>query len=300
MHPVDEIHIHFNPDQMVVLNIAMAFLMFSVALDVKISDFKQVLLFPKSILIGMVAQYLLFPIFTMGLIYAFKPPVSIALGMVLVSGCPSGNITNFLVHYARANVALSVTLNAIIILIATIITPASFIFWSKYVPESEAIRKSFSLEFLLMAKIVITLILAPLLFGMWLNSQFPAVIDRIRKQIQRLSLVIFFTILILALWGNRENMAQYLGFVFILVAVHNIIGLGTGYSLGRLTRLSEQDCRTLAFETGVHNTALGLILIFQFFGGLGGMALIAAWWGIWDLVTGVGLATYWRGFAHRE
>jgi bile acid:Na+ symporter, BASS family len=59
-------------------------------------------------------------------------------------------------------------------------------------------------------------------------------------------------------------------------------------------RLPELDCRTLAFEGGVHNTALGLILIFQFFDGLGGMALIAAWWGIWDLVTGFSLATYWR------
>jgi bile acid:Na+ symporter, BASS family len=298
MHPVDAIRIHFNPDQMVVLNIAMAFLMFSVALDVKLSDFKQVLLFPKAVFVGMVAQYLLFPLFTLGLIYVFKPPVSIALGMVLVSGCPSGNVTNFLVHYAKANVALSVTLNAIIILFASILTPGTFVFWSKYVPESEAIRKSFSMEFFQMAKIVITLIVAPLIFGMFLNSRFPVLIEKIRKNIQRLSLLIFFTILILALWGNRENIVQYLGYIFILVAIHNIIGLGTGYSLGKLTKLHELDCRTLAFETGVHNTALGLILIFQFFDGLGGMALIAAWWGIWDLVTGVSLAAWFRRSVH--
>lgn len=294
MHPVDSLRIHFNPDQMFVLNIAMAFLMFAVALDVRVADFRQVVNYPKSVAVGLVAQYLIFPVFTLGIIYLFQPPPSVALGMVLVSGCPSGNMTNFLVHFARANVALSVTLNAIIILTATVVTPAGFFFWSKFVPDTDALRQSFQLEFLEMLRIIVLLILAPLLVGMGLNSRFPAFVAKIRTWVQRFSLVIFFAILALALLGNLDNVRNYLGFVFLLVAVHNAAALGTGYALGRLARLSELDCRTLAFETGVHNTALGLILIFKFFDGLGGMALIAAWWGIWDLVTGVGLAAFWR------
>ncbi len=295
MHQVDVLRINFDPNQMIILNIAMAFLMFSVALDVRISDFRKVVSFPKPIFVGMLAQYLLFPIFTLFIIYIFKPPVSIALGMVLVSGCPSGNITNFLVHFARANVALSITLNAIIILAATIVTPASFFFWSKYVPESEAVRKSFQIEFWQMAKIIVTLILAPLVFGMFLNARFADFTEKIRTWVQRISLVIFFAILIFAFLGNLENVKNYLGFVFLLVLVHNGVALSSGYFLAKMFRLSENDSRTLAFETGVHNTALGLILIFQFFNGLGGMALIAAWWGIWDLVSGVSLARFWRG-----
>ena len=279
---------------MFLLNIAMAFLMFSVALDVRFSDFRKVLQFPKSIGVGMFAQYLVFPLLTLGIIALFKPPVSIAMGMVLVSMCPSGNITNFLTHYAQANVALSVTLNAIIILLATFITPAGFLFWSKFIPESEALRQSFELNFGEMALIIIELIVVPLLFGMFLNQQKPVFVAKIRPWVQRFSLVIFFSILVVALLGNRENIIKYLGFVFLLVAVHNAMGLGTGYWVGRLFRLPELDCRTLTFETGVHNTALGLLLIFKFFGGLGGMALIAAWWGIWDLVTGMGLAWYWK------
>ena len=294
MHPVDTLHINFNPDQMAVLNMAMAFLMFSVALDVRWGDFQKVLAFPKSVAVGLVAQYLFFPVLTLGIIHLFRPPVSIALGMVLVSGCPSGNMTNFLVHFAKANVALSVTLNAIIIVVATVTTPANFFFLSQYVPESAMLRKSFSLELLEMAKIIVTLIVAPLLLGMTLNSRFPVIVATIRAWVQRISLLLFFVILLLALLGNRANIAQYLGFVFLLVLVHNLAGLGLGYCLGRLARLPELDCRTLAFESGVHNTALGLILIFRFFDGLGGMALIAAWWGIWDLLTGYGLAWWWR------
>jgi BASS family bile acid:Na+ symporter len=294
MHPVDTLHLHFNPNQMFILNIAMAFLMFSVALDVRPSDFRKVVDFPKSVGVGLLAQYLLFPLLTLGIIAVFKPPVSVSLGMVLVSMCPSGNMTNFLVHFARANVALSVTLNAIIILSATFITPAGFVFWSKFVPESAALRQSFELNFMEMAQIILALIVVPLLFGMFLNAKRPGFVAAIRPWVQRLSLVIFFTILVLALLGNSDNLLNFLGFVFILVAVHNAVALANGYFLGRLFRLPELDSRTLAFEAGVHNTALGLILIFKFFGGLGGMALVAAWWGIWDLVTGMGLAWYWQ------
>lgn len=294
MHPVDTLQLHFNPDQMIVLNIAMAFLMFGVALDVLPGDFRKVVDFPKSVAVGLLAQYLVFPLLTLAIIYMFRPPVSVAMGMVLVSMCPSGNMTNFLVHFARANVALSVTLNAIIILSATVVTPAGFLFWSKFIPDAAVLRQSFEIKFFDMALIIIELILAPLLFGMFLNQRYPETVARIRPWIQRISLLIFFTILVLALFGNSDNLSKYLGFVFLLVAVHNLAAISNGYLLGRMARLPELDCRTLAFEAGVHNTALGLLLIFRFFNGLGGMALIAAWWGIWDLVTGLGLAAWWR------
>ena len=147
MHPVDTLRIHFNADQMVILNIAMAFLMFSVALDIKLSDFKAVVRFPKAVFVGLTVQYLLFPLFTLALIYLFKPPVSVALGMVLVSMCPSGNMTNFLVHFAKANIALSVTLNAIIILSASFVTPAGFLFWSQFIQNADSLLVNVLIEF---------------------------------------------------------------------------------------------------------------------------------------------------------
>lgn len=294
MHPVDTLQLHFNPDQMLVLNAAMAFLMFSVALDIRLEDFRRVVQFPRSIGVGILAQYLIFPLLTLAIIAVFNPPASVGLGMVLVSMCPSGNMTNFLSHYAKANVALSVTLNAIIILSASFLTPAGFLFWSAFVPGSEAVRQTFEISFSQMVIIIVELIVAPLLLGMWLNEKKTEFVAKIRPWAQRVSLLIFFSILVLALLGNRDNIVNFLGFVFVLVAVHNGVALAHGYALGRLFRLPELDCRTLAFETGIHNTALGLLLIFKFFGGLGGMALIAAWYGIWDLITGMSLAWYWK------
>ncbi len=294
MHPVDLVKIQFSESNLLILNVAMAFLIFGVALDVKIADFRTVAERPKSIVLGLVAQYLLFPALTMGVILLFRPPVSVALGMLLVAGCPSGNMTNYLVHFAKANIALSLTLNAVILATASILTPALFEFWSRFVPESEAIRAGFSIPFSKMVSIIFWLILMPLAVGMWLNHRFPAFVERVKKGVQRVSLVLFFAILVVAVVGNRGIVADALGHVFVLVALQNGLALALGYGWGRLFRLAENDCRTLSFETGVHNTTLGLILIFNFFGGLGGMALIAAWYGIWDLVSGYALAAFWR------
>jgi bile acid:Na+ symporter, BASS family len=294
MHPVDTLVLNFSPGQMSILNLAMAYVMFSVALDIKLNDFKKVLLYPRAVLIGLSVQLLVFPLLTLCIILAFKPPSSVALGMILVSCCPSGNITNFLVHRAKANVALSVTLNTIIILLASVSTPSGFYLWSGFLPETAAQRLQFQIPFLDMAVIIIQLIALPLFIGMLLHHRFPAFTQRIKKPSQTVSLLVFFAILVLALARNSSNLVDYLSYVFLIVLVHNAIGLGAGYAIGRITGLPESDARTLAFESGVHNTALGIILIFNFFGGLGGMLLIAAWWGIWDLITGYALAEYFR------
>lgn len=294
MHPVDSLQLNFSPGQMTILNLAMAYVMFSVALDIKLDDFRKVLLYPRAVLVGLAVQLLVFPLLTLAIILLFKPPVSVALGMVLVSCCPSGNITNFLVHRAKANIALSVTLNTLIILLASVTTPSGFYLWSGMLTDTATQRQQFQIPFSDMVLIILQLIALPLVVGMMLNQRLPGFTNRIRKPSQSLSLVVFFAILVMALVRNSANLADYLGYVFIIVLVHNIVGLASGYTIGKAAGLPTQDARTLAFESGVHNTALGLILIFNFFGGLGGMVLIAAWWGIWDLVTGYALAEYFR------
>jgi bile acid:Na+ symporter, BASS family len=82
-------------------------------------------------------------------------------------------------------------------------------------------------------------------------------------------------------------------FVILIVLVHNAMALAAGYSVARLAGLPERDRRSVAFETGIQNSGLGLVLVFNFFDGLGGMAIVTAWWGIWHIVAGVALSTFW-------
>jgi BASS family bile acid:Na+ symporter len=111
---------------------------------------------------------------------------------------------------------------------------------------------------------------------------------------QVLSIALFAGIVLFALRANFQYLVGYLGAVFHLVLLHNAAALAVGYQLGVWTGLPRPSRQTLALETGIQNSGLGLILIFNFFDGLGGMALVAGWWGVWHILSGLGLSFYWR------
>src|SRR3954462_743089 len=103
MNNIDSIQVHFNKESLALLNVCLAYLMFSIAIDLKKEDFLYVLQKPKAVLTGMLSQYILFPAVTLLLIKIFHPHASIALGMAMVAACPSGNISNYITHTAKGN-----------------------------------------------------------------------------------------------------------------------------------------------------------------------------------------------------
>ena len=290
---VDAIRINFSGDQLIIMNICLAFMMFSIALDMKLEDFKRVISYPKATLIGLTSQLILLPIFTLILIYVMKPHPSIALGMVLVGVCPGGNISNFATHHAKGNAALSITLTSIITLSAVFITPFSFQGWSYFVPDVKDILNDIEVGFLDMVKIIFQLILVPLILGMLINYRFPKFTQKIKRSAKNISLLIFFGFIVASVAGNMEIVKKYLKIVLLLVFLHNTIALMIGYYFARINKLPVPDARAISLETGVQNAGLGLILIFNFFPELGGMILVAAWWGIYDLISSFILSSYW-------
>jgi BASS family bile acid:Na+ symporter len=292
---LDEVQVHFNPNQLFVLNAALSFLMFGVALEIKLDDFKKVFQYPKISLVALTCQYILFPLLTLLIIYTCHPATSVAMGLILVSACPSGNMANYMTHHAKANVALSVTLNSVIVLLAFIMTPLVYGFWSQFVPDAAVFNQNIHIDPMQIVKIIFNLILIPLCLGIGVTRFFPTVTPKIKPYISIASLVIFFGCIAGALINNWAIVSGYFWQFFFIVLLHNSLALLMGYWFARLNRLEETDCRTISIESGIHNTALGLILIFQFFNGIGGMAVIAAWWGIWDLIAVFGLASWWRG-----
>jgi len=115
----------------------------------------------------------------------------------------------------------------------------------------------------------------------------------VRVPMKRLSIGIFVSFLVLALAANWQYFLRYVGGVVGAVFLHNALALTTGYWTAAALGLPVRDRRAVSFEVGIQNSGLGLILIFTFFGGLGGMAIVAAWWGIWHIIAGLSLATYW-------
>lgn len=293
MDNIDQIVINFSPDNLFFLNICLGFLLFGVALDIQISDFKEIFKAPKPVLVGLFSQLILMPILTLSIIFIVDLPTSIALGMILVASCPGGNVSNYAVHLAKANAALSVILTSISTLAAIIITPLYFSQLAPLVPDSESLRRSIHVEPLTMVVTILKLIVVPLVIGMILNHFYPRFTSKIKSGVKMFSLIIFAGIVFVGVLSNVDNILSYIDEIFLLVFFHNAIALVIGYYFGKANRLELIDIRAVSIETGIQNTGLALILIFNFFNGIGGMALVAAWWGIWHLFSGFTIAMWW-------
>lgn len=293
MEGMEQFDIQLENEQLFWLNICLAFLMFGVALDIRIKDFKALYQHPKSVLTGITAQWILLPAFTFLLLWILRPSPGVALGMLLVAACPGGNMSNFLVHLSGSNAALSVTLTSLSTSVAFIITPLNFLLWGSLYPPTAEIIKRFTLDPWSLLWILTQLILIPLFLGMLCRVYLPKITIAIRPYIKVVSVILFLGIIAGAVWANIDKVFVYLKHVFLLVFIHNLMAYFLGYIAAKSTRQNIRNTRTIIMETGIQNSGLGLIIIFNFYGGMSAMTLVAAWWGIWHLISGFSLATYW-------
>lgn len=143
---IDNIHLNFNQENLWALNVCLALIMFGIALDLKVADFKRVAESPKASFVGLTSQFILLPFITWLLVMIIRPQPSIALGMMLVAACPGGNISNFLTHLSKGNTALSVSLTAIGTVLAIVMTPFNLQLWASLYPPTSILLKEIQLN----------------------------------------------------------------------------------------------------------------------------------------------------------
>lgn len=287
---LDASTLNFNQDALLLLNISLAIIMFGVALDLKVKDFRYVAKNPQSFIAGLFSQFFLLPALTLLLVSLIQPPPSVALGMFLVAACPGGNISNFMTHLAKGNTALSVSLTAFSTAFSVVLTPLNFAFWSKLYAPSAQMLKEISLSYFEVFQTVALILGVPLVIGMYINSRYPKWSMRATKILKPLSMLIFAGFVIIAFVGNYDLFLKFITLIFLWVLAHNFIALSGGFITAKTFRLPLEDTKTLTIETGIQNSGLALVLIFTYFDGLGGMAIIAAWWGIWHIISGITMA----------
>lgn len=291
---LSNISIEFSEKSLVFLNVCLGVIMFGIALSIDMSDFKKLLSLRKSALAGVLSQFLLLPALTYVIVLFLQPHPAIGLGMILVASCPGGNISNFISSISGANVSLSVGLTGIATLLTPILTPINFDFWARLTPSTGDLLQSFSLDFLEILKTVLLVLVVPLVFGMLCRAKLPSLTNSIQKPIRVISILILFGFIAVALTKNFDAFKTHLGAVFLIVLLHNSVAFAAGYLSGSLFKVSAEDRRSISIETGIQNSGLGLIIIFTFFEGNGGMALVAAWWGIWHIIAGMLLSQFFK------
>jgi len=218
---------------------------------------------------------------------------------LLVASCPGGNISNFISSLSKANVALSVSLTAFSTLACIFLTPLNFAFWGGLYAANSPLLVPLHIDPIQMIRTVFILLGIPVILGMSFAWKFPNTTKRIIKWVRVASMFVFIGFIVGAFAANLDNFLKYINYIFVIVLLHNGIALLSGYNFARLFNLVQNDRRTLSIETGIQNSGLGLALIFNpkiFDPGLhlGGMAFIAAWWGIWHILSGVTLSWIWN------
>ena len=304
LEALDHVRLNFSPSGLVFLNVALAFVMFGVALDIKVEHFQDILKKPKSAIVGFISQTFLLPAFTFLLILALNPTPTVALGMILVASCPGGNISNFISSISKGNVALSVSITAVSTLSAIFFTPFNFALWGSWYIDfynakgAESLMRPLVIDQYQMFQTVFILLGLPVLIGLFIAQKYPIFTARIKKPIKNGSLLFFVLMVIAMLAANFEHFTSYVHLVFFIVLLHNALALSTGYFFSMINRLPKADQRSISIETGIQNSGLALALMFnpKIFPPemeLGGMAVIAAWWGIWHIISGLTIAFFW-------
>lgn len=291
---VDAVRLTLGNGGVWLLDAIIGMIMFGVALDLRLRDFGQIAYQPKGPLIGLGAQFLLLPAGTYLLTLVMHPAPSVALGMILIAACPGGNLSNFLTHFSRGNTALSVTMTACSTVAAVLMTPLNLEFWGSRQEPTRSILREIHLESADLFVRIGMILGVPIALGMLCAHFAPRLAQRLHRPFQALSLICFASFVAVAFAQNLQAFLAYVHWVVLAVLVQNALALSLGYGAAWLGGLPERDRRAISIEVGIQNSALGLGLVFRYFDGLGGMALVAGWWGIWHVISGLTVASLWR------
>lgn len=309
---LDAIKVNMNEAGMNAINIVLAFVMFGVALGIKPKTFVDIVKKPQSVILGIICQLILLPALTFLLTITFKNWISpmIALGMILVASCPGGNISNFITSLSRGNTELSVSLTAFNTAACIFTTPLNFSFWGRMYlnfAEKRMLLPELEIPFWEIFKTIVILLGIPLVLGMLCSQYLPKVAQKLKKPMQYLSVAFFILMVVLTFGNNIDAFMKCIRYIFLIVFVHNLLALGIGFGTGTLFKVPYKDRLTITIETGIQNSGLGLVLLFNtaifdpvIWANNGGMVVITAWWGVWHIVSGLTLAYAWRIRGRKE
>lgn len=236
------------------LPISLAIIMFSLGLGLTVADFTRIATAPKAFVTGFCAQVFLLPIIAFGLLALTDLPPHLAFGVMILAFCPGGATTNLLSRFARADVALSVTLTAVVSLLSVITVPLLIAFTSSYFLDLG--DRPVDISSLAISLFVITTV--PVVLGMLVRRFAPDFTHRAEPWFFRASAVIFVVVLVGALASNWALFLENVSILGPVMVIFNVVLLALCWYLARGLGLGGAQAATIAIEGGVQNATLGI------------------------------------------
>ena len=242
--------------------IALALIMLGLGLGLTTEDFTRVIKTPRDFIIGLTCQLILLPIIAFILIKIFNTPIELALGVMIIAAAPGGVTSNVLTKFANGDVALSVSLTAIISLISIISVPL-IVYGSAEILQISYISKEISMVAISLKMFLVVAV--PVCIGMLIKKFATSFISSKTLIIQRLS-IILFVIVFLAVWIEEwDNIISFILRAGIITLILNLVMMAVGYYVAKFfaSGLAQRKCITL--ECGLQNGTLAVFVSTQFF-----------------------------------
>lgn len=263
-------------------------IMFGMGTSMSVNDFYTVVKSPKGVFIGVASQFLIMP--TLGYFLAsmsnFSP--EIAAGIVLIGCSPSGLASNVMSYLAKANLALSITITSITTLLAPFVTPLLMKLLAGEMVDINVLNMMWDIS---------KMIIFPIGAGLLFNTLMAGKSESLKKAMPVVSMFGIAMIIVVITAAGRDSLLKIGPLLVLLVLIHNLSGYFLGYWSGRLFKMEERDCRTIAIEVGMQNGGLASGIAKEM-GKIATVGLAAAVFGPLMNISGSILASYWHRKSH--
>lgn len=259
----------------------LGIVMFGMGITLTFNDFSEVVKHPKSVIVGVVGQFVIMPAIAFALAKLFALPTDLAIGVILVGACPGGTSSNVMTYLAKGNTALSVACTTISTLLAPLLTPVIF-----YVLASQWIDIDASAMFASVLKMV----LFPIFLGLIIRALLKKQMAQISQTMPLVSVIAIVLILAAVVAGSKDKIIDSGLLIFGVVVLHNCLGYLIGFLAAKALRLNNYDSKAIAIEVGMQNSGLGAALATAHFNPIA--AVPSAVFSFWHNVSGPILANY--------
>lgn len=244
----------------VILPIALAFIMFSLGLGLSINDFTRIFLKPKEFFIGFFSQLIILPIVALILVSIWPLSPEIAIGVMILAAAPGGATSNILTSFAKGDVALSISLTAVISILSVLTIPL-ILGISLSVLGTNLANQGISLMDIALKMFLIVTI--PVLIGMMLNK----ILSSFENLAKKISTVLFFLVLLGAILAERENVVSYFAQSGLITLILNVMMMFIAFYISKtlISNISQQ--RAITLECGLQNGTLAIVVANVFFDG---------------------------------
>jgi len=260
-----------------VINPMLGIIMFGMGLTLTEKDFKIVLSRPKDILIGCLTQFIVMPLLAWALVLAFSLPQELAIGVILVGCCPGGTASNVITYLAKGDLALSVGMTAASTLLAPLLTP--FLVWLFADTMVDVDTTGMLLS-------IVCVVILPIAGGLLCQRFIPKMTQRVTPYLPAFSSIAIALTVGIVVAHNADRLMTAGWLVVLIVMIHNLLGLGIGYFVGRLLRLQQSKRVALSIEVGMQNSGLATSLAVMHFASFPLATIPGAVFSVWHNISG--------------